>query len=116
MTEKKRPFVTPTNTKQKSVVDDRLKPDAEMHILVGGPYTKDGEEHRYGHTALRIKSPKYDLTYDFGRYGGVRGTFGESGDGILRIWTSFSTYIAGENALHRTTTGFVLFLVFLPNR
>ena len=110
MTDKKKPFVTPSNTKLGSVVDDRLRPDAEMHILVGGPYTKDGEEHRYGHAALRIKSPTYDLTYDFGRYGRVTGTFGESGDGILRIWTSFSTYIAGENSLYRTTTGFVYFL------
>jgi hypothetical protein len=84
-----------------------LKPIAEMHILVGGPYTKDGEVHRYGHTALRIKTSSSDTTYDFGRYGATRGTFGESGDGILRVWSDFSTYIKGEKALKRVTTGFV---------
>jgi len=84
-----------------------LKPIAEMHMLVGGPYTKDGEEHRYGHTALRIKTSSSDTTYDFGRYGATRGTFGESGDGILRVWSNFSTYIKGEKALKRVTTGFV---------
>lgn len=97
-----------TNEKPKSVVDDKLKPTAEMHILVGGPYTDPaGEEHRYGHTALRIKTSTTDLTYDFGRYGKITGTFGESGDGILRVWSSFQPYISGEIALKRKTTGFV---------
>lgn len=101
-------FVTPTTEKPGSVVDDKLKPTAEMHILVGGPYTDaSGEEHRYGHTALRVKTSKHDLTYDFGRYGRVSGTFGESGEGILRVWTSFPIYIKGEIALNRKTTGFV---------
>ncbi len=110
MTDKKKPFVTPTNEKPKSVVDSPLKPDAEMHILVGGPYTKDGEEHRYGHTALRIKTKQYDLIYDFGRYGQETGIFGESGEGILRVWTSFNAYINGENFLKRKTTGFVYYV------
>ncbi|MCE3605096.1 hypothetical protein LXA47_15955 [Massilia sp. P8910] len=101
------PFKTSTVDAKKPVVDDKLKPTAEMHILVGGPYTVDGEEHRYGHTALRIISKGVDTTYDFGRYGKVTGTFGESGDGILRVWTDFKPYIASENALKRKTTGFV---------
>ncbi|MGH8084815.1 MAG: hypothetical protein ACREPV_06025 [Lysobacter sp.] len=88
----------------------KIKPVAEIHILVGGPYVKDGEEHRYGHTALRVKFKGSDLTYDFGRYGATRGTFGESGDGILRVWTDFDAYIKGENALHRTTMGFVYYV------
>lgn len=107
MNDKKKPFVTPTNAEPKSIVNSLIKPDAEMHILVGGPYTKDGEEHRYGHTALRIKTARYDLTYDFGRYGQETGLFGESGEGILRVWTSFSAYINGENFLKRKTTGFI---------
>ena len=84
-----------------------LKPMAEMHIIIGGPYTKDGVEHRYGHTALRIKTISSDTTYDFGRYGATRGTFGEAGDGILRVWSNFQSYIKGESALKRVTTGFV---------
>lgn len=102
MNDKKKPFITPTNEKPKSVIDSPLKPDAEMHILVGGPYVQDGENHRYGHTSIRIKTKSYDLTYDFGRYGGVTGDFGAEGEGILRVWKNFSKYIAGENALRRT--------------
>jgi hypothetical protein len=101
-------FTTKTVEPKNSIVDDKLKPDCEMHILVGGPYKDaNGEEHRYGHTALRIKTPKSDLTYDFGRYGRITGTFGESGEGILRVWSSFNPYIQGEIALQRKTTGFV---------
>lgn len=103
-----KPFQAKTNDTPKSIADDKLKPTAEMHILVGGPYTDAaGEEHRYGHTALRIKTKNLDLTYDFGRYGKVSGTFGESGEGILRVWSSFQPYITGEIALQRKTTGFV---------
>lgn len=103
-----KPFQAKTNDTPKSIVDDQLKPIAEMHILVGGAYTdSSGEEHRYGHTALRIKTKNSDLTYDFGRYGKITGTFGESGDGILRVWSSFQPYISGEIALQRKTTGFV---------
>ena len=102
-----KPFETQTVQSNQTVVDDKLKPTAELQILVGGPYTLGGEEHRYGHTALRIKTLSSDLTYDFGRYGDVRGIFGESGDGILRVWSDFATYIKGENALSRVTTGFV---------
>lgn len=95
---------------QNSVVQAKIKPTSEIHILVGGPYTKDGEEHRYGHTALRVKTSTSDLTYDFGRYGGRTGIFGESGDGILRVWSNFNSYIAGENVLKRTTTAFVYYV------
>lgn len=104
-------FNTSTVPAKDSVADDTLKPTAEMHILVGGPYTSDGEEHRYGHTAIRVKAAASDTTYDFGRYARVTGQFGAEGEGILRVWSSFATYIAGENSLKRVTTGFV-FAIF----
>lgn len=101
-------FVAQTVPSNQTVVDDKLKPTAEMHILVGGPYIdSNGEEHRYGHTALRIKTTVSDLTYDFGRYGRRSGTFGESGEGILRVWSEFQPYVNSEVALQRKTTGFV---------
>lgn len=103
-----KPFQTQTVPSNQQVVDNRLKPTAEMQILVGGPYTLAGEEHRYGHTALRIKVNGVDVTYDFGRYGDTRGMFGESGDGILRVWTDFNAYIGAEkNRLGRKTVGFI---------
>jgi len=107
-----KPFETKTVEAPKSIVEDKLRPDAEMQILVGGPYiSADGEEHRYGHTALRLKTKKLDLTYDFGRYGKTSGMFGESGEGILRVWKEFQPYIKGENLLRRKTTGFI-YLIF----
>ncbi|WP_197342657.1 hypothetical protein [Ralstonia solanacearum] len=81
---------TKTIESKKTVVDDKIKPDAEIHILVGGPYKIDGEEHRYGHTALRVIRNGSDLTFDFGRYGRVTGDFGAEGEGILRVWSNFA--------------------------
>jgi len=92
---------------QRSVVQAQLKPDSEFHMLVGGPYSQDGEVHRYGHTAVRIRTPRTDVTYDFGRYGRVTGDFGAEGEGILREWTDFEKYITGENGIGRVTVGFV---------
>lgn len=107
-----KPFETKTVETSSSVVDDKLNPSAELQLLVGGPYlAADGEEHKYGHTAVRLKTKQFDLTYDFGRYGKTTGMFGESGEGILRVWSDFQEYIRGENALKRTTTGFV-YLIF----
>jgi hypothetical protein len=40
-----------------------------MEILVGGPYTRDKEEHPFGHAALHVVVGSKDITYDFGRYG-----------------------------------------------
>lgn len=88
-------------------VIDKLKPQAEIHVLIGGPYSAGGEEHVYGHTAVRVKAAGSDRVYDFGRYGRVVGDFGAEGEGILRVWSSFADYIAGENVLKRTTTGFM---------
>ncbi|NNA55716.1 hypothetical protein [Pseudomonas koreensis] len=83
---------------------------AYMEILVGGPYTRDNEEHPFGHAALHVVVGSKDITYDFGRYGKTWGTFDSEGEGVLNVWTSFKTYISGENSLGRTTTGFVYFL------
>jgi hypothetical protein len=83
---------------------------AYMEILVGGRYTRDKEEHPFGHAALHVVVGSKDITYDFGRYGRTWGTFDSEGEGVLNVWTSFKTYISGENSLGRTTTGFVYFL------
>lgn len=104
-------FTTLTNDTPKSVVDSTLTPTSELYLLIGGPYVKNGETHRYGHTALRVKTTGIDLTYDFGRYGKTAGTFGDSGEGILRVWSNFDSYIRSENSLKRITTVFA-YLVF----
>ncbi|MFY0574898.1 hypothetical protein ACN28S_11480 [Cystobacter fuscus] len=83
-----------------------VKSAARIEVLIGGPYKQNGEEHPYGHAALRVVTPESDSTYDYGRYGKVWGKFDSEGEGILRVWTNFSKYIAGENATGRTTTGF----------
>lgn len=75
-----------------------------IEVLIGGPYKSNGEEHTYGHVALRVITPANEFVYDFGRYNGETGPFGQ---GRLRVWTKFGKYIAGENATGRTTTGFV---------
>jgi len=109
-----KPFQAQTNGTPKSLADDKLKPTSEMHILVGGPY---GESHPYGHTALYIKIKSTEYVYDFGRYRAVYPedvAFGyrleredsPRGEGILRIWNSFSAYIAEENSTGRVTSGY----------
>jgi hypothetical protein len=78
-----------------------------IEILIGGPYKlRNGEEHNYGHAALRVITSAEERVYDFGRYGATKGLFGAQGEGILRVWDKFETYITGENAYGRTTTGF----------
>jgi len=80
---------------------------SKIEILVGGPYTIAGEEHPYGHTALRTITQEHDLIYDFGRYRNTWGIGDSEGEGILNIWTDFAKYIASENSLGRPTTGYV---------
>ncbi len=75
----------------------------EVEFLIGGPY----KGHRYGHTALRVFGKGYDFVYDYGRYGKTWGRFGSEGDGILRVWTNFDSYISGQNSLGRTTSGYL---------
>ena len=61
-----------------------------IQILIGGPYKINGEEHTYGHVALRVITPKDDYIYDFGRYNGETGPYGQ---GRLRVWRNFPKYI-----------------------
>ncbi|MFD0739813.1 hypothetical protein ACFQZQ_11020 [Lysobacter koreensis] len=102
---------------QNSVVRAALKPDSELEIIIGGPYTRQGVEHKYGHTALRIKTPRTEHTYDFGRYGRIYpeslgfgidldGEDSPRGEGILNIWANFGAYIASENQTGRTSWGY----------
>jgi hypothetical protein len=74
-----------------------------IELLIGGPYQGKKEMVTYGHMAVRVSTSKGEKIYDFGRYGDHVGPLG---DGILRIWTKFSSYIAGENAYGRSTKGF----------
>jgi hypothetical protein len=81
-----------------------------MEILIGGPYAFDGEDHTYGHVALRVfMKNEREFVYDFGRYG-LKWNLGSEGEGILRVWTSFQQYITSENFLGRTTDGFLYHL------
>jgi hypothetical protein len=116
------PFDAKTNAKENSVVDDKLRPTAEMQILIGGAYVEaGGEEHKYGHTALYIKTANKEYIYDFGRYGHtysedlgmgivLTGPDSPKGEGILNIWESLNTYIASENSYGRTTWGYKYFI------
>ncbi len=71
-------------------------------IVVGGPYG----DHGYGHVSIRVHGDGYDYTYDFGRYGKTGGAFGETGEGILRVWTNFEKFIESENSTGRTSYGY----------
>lgn len=90
---------------QKTTTIELTRPGLE--ILVGGPYQSNGENHTYGHVALKVTTNKDEHVFDFGRYNGESGPYGQ---GRLRVWTKFSKYIAGENATTRITTGFFYFI------
>lgn len=77
-----------------------------VEVLIGGPYKAADGMHAYGHTALRVSTGKEERVYDFGRYGKTGGDFSAEGEGILRVWSDFNSYIAGENSYGRTTKGF----------
>lgn len=77
---------------------------ASIQLLIGGPYTDElNELHTYGHTALRVTTNEQEHVYDFGRYAGEQGP---TGQGRLRTWTDFKSYIASQNSYKRVTTGF----------
>lgn len=101
ITTKKQNVKAKTGAQHQAVVQS-----AVMEILIGGPYVKDGENKNYGHVAIRIVALNKDYTYDYGRYGATRGAFNEEGDGVIRVWSDFSKYIAGENATGRKTIGY----------
>ena len=77
-----------------------------VELLVGGPYKALDGMHTYGHMALRVMISKEERIYDFGRYGKTGGDFSAEGEGILRVWKDFNSYISGENSYGRTTKGF----------
>ena len=84
-----------------------LKPEAELHLLVGSAYGEGETESPYGHTAVYIKLKGREYIYDFGRYGKTQpesfgpftldGSSSPRGEGILRIWNNFQAYISDEN-------------------
>ncbi len=86
-------------TNQTTTVQIQL---ASVELLIGGPYA----DHPYGHTALRVTTKDEDRIYDYGRYGMTWGVGNSEGQGILRVWNNFNTYIGEENSLNRITTGF----------
>lgn len=81
-------------------------PKCSITLLIGSGYSHDGETKPYGHCALRVVDGAQDTTYDYGRYGKTWGTGSSEGEGMLRVWSSFAAYIAGENATTRTTTAY----------
>ena len=73
-------------------------------LIIGKPYKLNGKDHPYGHVALRVYNSKegYDYVYDFGRYGAVRGMFGQTGDGILNIWDNSTAYFKTEQSIRES--------------
>jgi RHS repeat-associated protein len=75
-----------------------------IQLIIGRPYKLNGEDHPYGHVALRVYNSKegYDYVYDFGRYGAVRGMFGQTGDGILNIYDDSVAYFKTEQSIRES--------------
>lgn len=75
-----------------------------IQLIIGKPYKLNGEDHPYGHVALRVYNSKegYDYVYDFGRYGAVRGMFGQTGDGILNIYDDSAAYFKTEQSIRES--------------
>jgi RHS repeat-associated protein len=76
-----------------------------VELIIGKPYTDAaGKEHPYGHVALRVynSAEGYDNVYDFGRYGAVRGVFGQTGDGILNVYNNSEAYLKEEQSIRES--------------
>jgi len=70
-----------------------------VELIIGKPYIDSkGKEHPYGHVALRVfnATEGYNIIYDFGRYGGVRGFLDSEGDGILNVYNDGDSYLKSE--------------------
>ena len=94
--------ITKSNTVSRSESPTQivpLKPEAELHLLVGSAYGEGETESPYGYTAVYIKLKGREYIYDFGRYGKTQpesfgpftldGSSSPRGEGILRIWNNF---------------------------
>lgn len=98
---------TTTSSSKSPTQQVPLKPEAELHLLVGSAYGEGSTESPYGHTAVYIKVRGKQYIYDFGRYGRtlpetirgitLSGSSSPRGEGILKVWNSFSAYINEEN-------------------
>ena len=79
-----------------------------VELMIGRPYTKNGEEHAYGHMALRVFNAEagYNYVFDFGRYGSIWGFMDSEGEGILNVYTNGDAYIKSEQSM-RTTVGYM---------
>ncbi len=99
---------TTTSSSKSPTQQVPLKPEAELHLLVGSAYGEGSTESPYGHTAVYIKLKGKEYIYDFGRYGKVKpekfglitleGSSSPRGEGILRVWSNLQAYIADENS------------------
>ncbi len=113
---------TTTNNSNSPTQQVPLKPEAELHLLVGTAYGTGDKESPYGHTAVYIKLQGKEYIYDFGRYGKTKpesfgpftlsGASSPRGEGILKVWNNFTAYIEEENSQgvssgrSRTTHGY----------
>lgn len=83
-----------------------IDPDGrDVELIIGKPYTDaNGEEHPYGHMALRVynKELGYDMVFDFGRYGEVSGFMGTEGDGILNVYLQGQNYVTSEQKIRES--------------
>ena len=107
--EAKYPSISPYATMMNnplSFVD--LKGDS-VELIIGKPYIDaNGEEHPYGHVALRVYNAKegYDMVYDFGRYGKTWGLLDSKGEGILNVYNDGGSYLKSEMSL-RSSVGYM---------
>lgn len=78
-----------------------------VELIIGKPYTLNGEEHKYGHVALRVFNSElgYDKVFDFGRYAQTWGFMDRSGEGILNVYKDGDIYIKNEQSF-RTSIGY----------
>jgi hypothetical protein len=98
---------TTTNISNSPTQKVPLKPEAELHLLVGSAYGTGDKESPYGHTAVYIKLQGKEYIYDFGRYGKTKpesfgpftldGPSSPRGEGVLRVWNNYQAYINDEN-------------------
>ena len=80
-----------------------------VELIIGKPYVDaNGEEHPYGHVALRVYNAKegYDMVYDFGRYGKTWALMDSKGEGILNVYNKGGAYLKSEMTL-RSSVGYM---------